>query len=180
MANQHNSSTLLTLPGKRRSKLCFIWQEPNAPPSRLYTDKQEGHSNARLRYALKYCCSCPLSPTSECEDPAKMTHSRMAFASRDLCCSVRKVSSDQLCLLTSADSGRRERTAGVASVSERARSFVWTRVCYFNRREGCGSTKSRTSRVWTSWVSRAPTMGRRPKATCQFSARVHTREDPYS
>ena len=44
--------------------------------------------------ALKYCCSCHRRP-SECEDPAKMTHSRMAFASRDLCCSVRKLSSDQ-------------------------------------------------------------------------------------
>ena len=71
--------------------------------------------------ALKYCCSCCRQP-SECEDPAKMTHSRMAFARRDLCCSVRKVSSDQLCLLASADSeGERGRT-GVASVSECARA----------------------------------------------------------
>ena len=71
--------------------------------------------------ALKYCCSCRRQPY-ECEDPAKMTHSRMAFASRDLCCSVPKVSSDQLCLLASADSeGERGRT-GVASVSERARA----------------------------------------------------------
>ena len=67
-----------------------------------------------------------------------MTHSRMAFASRDLCCSVRKVSSDQLCLLTSADSeGERGRT-GVASVSERARASEG--VCYFLIGEGCFST----------------------------------------
>ena len=78
--------------------------------------------------ALKYCCMCRSQP-SEYEDPAKMTHSIMAFASRNLCCSVRKVSSDQLCLLASADSdGERGRT-GVASVSERARASEG--VCYF-------------------------------------------------
>ena len=90
--------------------------------------------------ALKYCCTCRRQPY-ECEDPAKMTHSRMAFASRDLCCSVPKVSSDQLCLLASADSeGERGRT-GVASVSERARASEG--VCYFiNHRRGvCGSRK---------------------------------------
>ena len=112
------------------------------------------------------------------KDTVKMTDSRMTFASRDLCCSVPKVSSDQFCLLASAESeGERGRT-GVASVSERARASEG--VCYFNRREGCGSTKSRTSRVWTSWVSRAPTMGRRPKATCQFSARSTLGKTPYS
>ena len=99
----------------------MLRQEPNAPPSRLYTDKQEGHRNARLLWRLKYCCSCCRRP-SECEDPAKMTHSRMAFASRDLCCSVRKVSSDQLCLLASADSEGERGRAGVASVSECARA----------------------------------------------------------
>ena len=63
----------------------------------------------------------------------------MAFASRDLCCSVPKVSSDQLCLLASADSeGERGRT-GVASVSERARASEG--VCYFIIGEGCGSKK---------------------------------------
>ena len=83
--------------------------------------------------ALKYCCSCCRQPYDS-EDPAKMTHSRMAFASRDLCCSVPKVSSDQLCLLASADSeGERGRT-GVASVSERARASEG--VCYFIIGEG--------------------------------------------
>ena len=86
-----------------------------------------------------------------------------------------KASSDQSCLLTSANS---EGEGGRTSVSERARASEG--VCYFNRREGCGSTESRTSRVWTSWVSRAPTMGRRPKATCQFSARSTLGNTPYS
>ena len=73
------------------------------------------------------------------KDTVKMTDSRMAFASRDLCCSVPKVSSDQFCLLASADSeGERGRT-GVASVSERARASEG--VCYFCGKERGGSTK---------------------------------------
>ena len=176
MANQHNSSTLLTLPGKRRSKICFGKSRTHRHRRCTPTNKKDTAMHGCCS-ALKYCCMCRSQP-SEYEDPAKMTHSIMAFASRNLCCSVRKVSSDQLCLLTSADSEGERGRAGVASVSERARASEG--VCYFNRREGCGSTESRTSRVWTSWVSRAPTMGRRPKATCQFSARSTLGKTPYS
>ena len=50
-----------------------------------------------------------------------------------------KVSSDQSCLLTSADSEGERGREGVASVSERARASEG--VCYFIIGEGCGSTK---------------------------------------
>ena len=176
MANQHDSSTLLTLPGK---KICFGKSRTHRHRDCTPTNKK-GTAMHGCCGALKYCCSCCRRP-SECEDPAKMTHSRMAFASRDLCCSVRKVSSNQLCLLASADSeGERGRT-GVASVSERERACASQRRCVlFYHRRGVWFKKSRTSRVWTSWVSRAPTMGRRPKATCQFSARSTLGKTPYS
>ena len=137
MANQHNSSTLVTLPGKRRSKICFGKSRTHRHRGCTPTNKKDTAMHGCCS-ALKYCCSCHRRP-SECEDPAKMTHSRMAFASRDLCCSVPKVSSDQFCLLASADSeGERGRT-GVASVSERARASEG--VCYFIIGEGCGSRK---------------------------------------
>ena len=50
----------------------------------------------------------------------------------------------------------------------------------FEKRDVCVVNKSRTSRGGTSWLSHALTMGRRPKATCQFSARSLLGKTPYS
>ena len=100
----------------------------------------------------------------------------MAFASRDLCCSVPKVSSDQLCHLASADSEGERGRAGVASVSERARASEG--VCYFNRREGVWIDKKSDFPRREVFVLRCSVDGAPPQGRMQIFSDLPPREDP--
>ena len=87
-----------------------------------------------------------------------------------------KASSDQLCLLTSADSEGERGREGVASVSERARASEG--VCYFCLKERCGCRNTYTGNV-TIGFSIVTSMGGPPMRTYEFSARLHFGKTPY-
>ena len=88
-----------------------------------------------------------------------------------------KASSDQLCLLTSADSKGERGREGVASVSERVREPA--KVCAISVQKRSVVEESRTSGNVTIWFSIVTSMGGPPMRTYEFSARLHFGKTPY-